>query len=67
MERWRREDPAFASRLAVAREEFRDACLLVIRNARNPDGSLDRDAQAWLRKHGFRGMRTGRRSFPPAR
>lgn len=36
MERWRREDPAFASRLAVAREEFRDACLLVIRTRGSP-------------------------------
>jgi hypothetical protein len=53
MESWQREDHEFASRLEAAREEFRNACLLVIRQARKPDGSLDPEAQAWLRKHGF--------------
>jgi hypothetical protein len=53
MIQWRQEDGEFASRLDAAREELRNACLREIRQARNRDGSPDRQAQAWLRKHGF--------------
>ncbi len=53
MERWRQEDEGFARRLEAAREEFRNERLRQIRQARNPDGSLNREAQAWLRKHGY--------------
>jgi hypothetical protein len=50
---WRREDPEFARRLEAAREEFRNALLEQIRQARNADGSLNQQAQAWLRKNGY--------------
>jgi hypothetical protein len=53
LERWRQEDGEFAGRLVAAREEFRNARLREIRQARNRDGSLNREAQAWLRKNGF--------------
>ena len=55
MESWRQEDEEFARRLEAAREEFRNGLLRQIRQARNPDGSLDQEAQAWLRKHGYQG------------
>lgn len=53
MESWREEDEEFARRLDAAREEYRNGLLSNIRQARNPDGSLDQAAQAWLRKHGY--------------
>src|SRR5687768_16963722 len=52
--RWRLEDAEFGAQLDAAREEFAEARLQVIREARNADGSLDRHAQAWLLKMGYR-------------
>jgi hypothetical protein len=50
LERWRQDDAGFASRLDAAREEFCNARLREIREARNPDGTLNQQAQAWLRR-----------------